>query len=282
MVGGKKLDPDKVIASRKKIFLRGFWHQSTLYQSDIEIIEWKTLDERTLYLCNAEGFPLFATDRRIRVGGYSYTAYLKSEFISKLQEEGTADLAELTPEVSQLIEQATIEIKAYFRTLSAAKAKNVVDEWKQDRIYPYKEKAESQLEEVERQVFDIVAVKISQHIPDFASAPQKTQAYQLRMLKQAIETGTDELQLILDEVLNLPPKMQAELADLLKDTSLTNIISSAKIVADRLKFISGLDAVLFDVDKDTLKERSQLHKIIEDNCWIFGEEYNLSVRLRTY
>ena len=29
--------------------------------------------------------------------------------------------------------------------------------------------------------------------------------------------------------------------------------------------------------KERLKERSQLHKIIEDNTWLFGEEYNLSV-----
>jgi len=34
-----------------------------------------------------------------------------------------------------------------------------------------------------------------------------------------------------------------------------------------------------DLEKKTgrVKERSQLHKIIEDNTWLFGEEYNLSV-----
>jgi len=56
------------------------------------------------------------------------------------------------------------------------------------------------------------------------------------------------------------------------------IISAAKIVADRLRFIAGLEAILFDTDsKQRLKERSQLHRIIAQNCWLFGEEYNLSV-----
>ncbi|MCA3799595.1 type I restriction enzyme HsdR N-terminal domain-containing protein, partial [Burkholderia sp.] len=40
----------------------------------------------------------------------------------------------------------------------------------------------------------------------------------------------------------------------------------------------GLEAVLFDPEpKKRLKERSQLHRIIAQNCWLFGEEFSLSV-----
>ncbi len=74
------------------------------------------------------------------------------------------------------------------------------------------------------------------------------------------------------------PDQQEELAELLRDVSLSSIISAAKIVADRLKFLTGLEAILFDPDtKKRLKERSQLHRIVAQNCWLFGEEYNLSV-----
>jgi hypothetical protein len=49
-------------------------------------------------------------------------------------------------------------------------------------------------------------------------------------------------------------------------------------VADRLRFLRGLEAILFDDEaKKRLKERSQLHRIIAENCWLFGEEFNLSV-----
>jgi hypothetical protein len=78
--------------------------------------------------------------------------------------------------------------------------------------------------------------------------------------------------------LKLPQRKQEELASLLRDVSLTAIISAAKIVADRLKFLTGLEAILFDPEsKKRLKERSQLHRIVAENCWLFGEEYNLSV-----
>ena len=98
------------------------------------------------------------------------------------------------------------------------------------------------------------------------------------MLKHAIERSPDDLQLIIKEVLDLPPRKQEELARLLRETSLTAIISAAKMVADRLKFITGSEAISFDPEpKRRLKERSQLHRILTDNTWVFGEEFNLSV-----
>jgi hypothetical protein len=127
-------------------------------------------------------------------------------------------------------------------------------------------------------VFDIVAVNVAQYMPDFSTAQPKNKALHLRLLRQAIEKSPEELQLILGEILKLPKRKQEELAELLRDVSLSAIISAAKIVADRLKFLTGLEAILFDAEsKKRLKERSQLHRIIAQNCWLFGEEYNLSV-----
>ena len=98
------------------------------------------------------------------------------------------------------------------------------------------------------------------------------------MLRTAIEKSPEDLQIIMNEVLGLPRRKQEELAGLLREASLSSIISAAKIVADRLKFLAGLEQILFDTEmKAQLKERSQLHKIVEDNTWLFGEEYNLSV-----
>lgn len=97
-------------------------------------------------------------------------------------------------------------------------------------------------------------------------------------MKQAIEESPEDLQLILNEVLDLPVKKQREFAELLREASLSAIISAAKLVADRLRFITGLEALLFDEDlQKVVKERSQLHKILADNTWVFGEEFHLSV-----
>jgi hypothetical protein len=96
------------------------------------------------------------------------------------------------------------------------------------------------------------------------------------MLRHAIERGPDDLQMILTEVLELPERKQKELATLLQETTLSAIITAAKTVADRLKFITALESIVFDPEtKGRLKERSQLHKILVENTWVFGEEYHL-------
>jgi hypothetical protein len=130
----------------------------------------------------------------------------------------------------------------------------------------------------ERQVFDIVAVNVATSLPDFQIQDQRNRKFQLRMLRQAIEQSPADLQLIIGEVLELPQRKQEELAKLLKRTTLSAIISAAKMVADRLDFISGLETMLFDDDlKSHFKERSQLHRMIAENTWIFGEEFALTV-----
>jgi len=77
----------------------------------------------------------------------------------------------------------------------------------------------------------------------------------------------------------MAPAKQNELAQILRETTLSALINAARIATDRLKFLAGLEQILFVEDfKDNLKERSQLHRIIADgNCWLFGEEYSLSV-----
>ena len=176
------------------------------------------------------------------------------------------------------IEEAQQRIKDYFRNQAAKRGRSVVEIWKEEKIYPYEGDASSPIEVAERKVFDIVAVTASNYMPEFESVSQRNKALHLRMLRSAIEKSPNELQLILNEVLNLPQRKQSELAKLLRESSLSAIISAAKIVADRLKTLHGLEAIIFDPGmKARLKERSQLHQMLADNTWMFGEEFALSV-----
>ena len=215
---------------------------------------------------------------RFHIGEFHFTAYLKSSFITKLHGDAQLDLAEMNPFLNTCVEEARETVKAYFRDRAAERARTVVEEWKAENIYPYEGEAASPLEDVERKVFDILAVTASDYMPDFVNTPPKKKAFDLRMLRTAIARSPEDLQIIMNEVLGLPKRKQRELAQLLQEASLSSIITAAKIVADRLTFLAGLEQILFDSDmKKRLKERSQLHKIIEDNTWLFGEEYNLSV-----
>jgi hypothetical protein len=50
------------------------------------------------------------------------------------------------------------------------------------------------------------------------------------------------------------------------------------MIGDRLAFLDALSAMLFDTElKKHFKERKQLHRLLEKNTWIFGEEFHLTV-----
>ncbi|EIE5395432.1 DNA mismatch repair protein, partial [Salmonella enterica] len=67
------------------------------------------------------------------------------------------------------------------------------------------------------------------------------------------------------------------MAKLLEKTTLPNIIKASQVVSDRLNFLTGLEQLLFDdKTKKKLLERDQLHKLLENEAWLFREDFNLS------
>lgn len=273
------LDPSSAITRQETIQLAPISVSGSEHAVELQLIEWKSASERWFFLCGPEGFPFQRLTPRFHTPGYQFSAYLKSEYINILQSEGTLDLAEMDAALVAACELAQERIKEFFKARDIEAAQSKIEQWKSENIYPYRNEPKSTVEVAERQVFDIVALNVNKHLDEFADQTNRSKAFQLRMLRQAIERGPDELQQILTEVLELPERAQKEMAKLLEEANLANVISASRLVADRLKFVNALEALLFGKEpKKVLKERSQLHRIIADeNTWIFGEEFNLAV-----
>ncbi len=277
IIGGERIDPAMAIAKTWELSLVAIEDEDgNVYPAALEVIEWRRQTKRALYLCNEQGFPLSQLETRFHVGDFQFSAYLKSPLISALHQDNRLELAEMVPALTNVVDEARRKIKELFRQRASERAKIVVEDWKTKNLYPYEGEAGTQIERAERQIFDIVAVTVQEANADFSEIPRPQMALHLRMLRHAIERSPTELQRILDEVLRLPRRKQKELAVLLDETDLSAIISAATMIADRLKFLQGLRIILFDHEaKGRLKERSQLHKILETYTWIFGEEFNL-------
>jgi hypothetical protein len=282
-ISGERIDPETAIDKTWEVQLTPITDDTgQIHPVSLEVIGWRRQTKRALYLCNERGIPLSQVEARFHVGEFQFSGYLKSTFINQLHSDNRLDLAEMVPTLQHAIEEARDQIKIIYRERAAERARIVVDQWKANKLYPFEGEAITPVEKAERQIFDIVAVTVQEAAPEYREAPRPQLALHLRMLRQAIERSPSELQKILDEVLKLPAKTQKQLANLLEETTLSGIISAAGIVADRLKFLSGLEAILFDPDmKKRLRERTQLHKILETNTWIFGEEFNLWVSDRS-
>ena len=245
--------------------------------ADLTVIEWKQPQERALHLCDARGISLHQVSPAIHAPGFNFTAYLKSDHIRELDKHGLLTLDELHPDVTALINAAKGKLKQHFRKRAVENASALLQEWKADKIYPYEGDPKDKVEEAERQVFDVVAVNINSYLSDFDDSSLTSKRFTFNLVKQALKENPETLQRIFQDVLNLPKEHQDDLAELLEKTTLSAIISSAKLVANRLDFLRGLELMLFDKEsKKKLLERDQLHQVLAKETWIFGEEFHLT------
>ena len=246
----------------------------------VSIIEWSIQTDRVLHLCDANGIALheLQAGTQIRAPGFHFTAYIKSDHFRELDKLNQLGLAELHPDVQTIIKLAKNKIKEHFRRRLVEGQSQIIERWKEEQIYPYEDRPNlDPVESAERQVFDILAVNVQSYLPSFDDADVKSKKFTFRLLAQTIRENPMSVQKIISEVLGLKKDEQDELAELLQKTSLSSIISSAKIVANRLNFLNGLENLLFEKEsKQNLLERDQLHKILENEAWLFDEEFALA------
>ncbi len=247
-------------------------------KSTLTVIEWKFKPEnRRLLLCDLDGFALAEVRAGVQAKGFEFTAYLRSNKVREWQQENRLDLSELDPAVSLAINQAREALKSHFRERLAGEAQDMVEQWKKDQIYPYSdEEAQTPVKKAERQVFDIVAVRVNQYHQAFREGDNDAKKLTLHLFKQALESNPGSVQKILKEVLRLPHDLQDELAEILDRTTFQAIIQAAKTVARRLDTIRAFEEILFDDDwRKRLLERTQLHRLLVHDLWLLGEEYTL-------
>lgn len=246
-------------------------------KASVSVIEWKHATSRALYLCDENGVSLGHTTPGIHAHGYNFTAYLKSSYIRELDKEGLLTFEDLHPGLEKLLTAAKDKMRDYFRQRMSEEAALLVKAWKDQHIYPYEGEPTDPLEVVERQVFDVCAVNINEYLESFEEGDADNKKFTFSLVKQALKENPESLKSIIQGVLKLPKERQDDLAELLKRTTLTAVIEAAKTVADRLNFLKALELLVYNPEsKEDLKERKQLHRIIANETWIFGEEFNLS------
>ena len=248
------------------------------YAASLEIVEWRIKAQRRLFFCDANGFPLDETSPGIHAPGFEFTAYLKSDYFANLLASNLLDLASMDPAVERSLIAAKEVMREHFRKRAAETAAGLIEEWRSEKVYPYEGEPTNVVEKAEREVFNVLAFNVNTYLPEFSTADEKSKRFQFRLLRQAVERAPAELARILTEVLDLPKDKRQELAELLDRTTLAAVISASRLIADRLEFVRGLETLIFDADfKDKVRERTQLHRIVAENAWMFGEQYNLSV-----
>lgn len=240
-------------------------------QPVLDIIEWARSFPRALYLCNPAGMALGDLPPGIQAPGFYFTAYLRWE---GFENETRVLTPELDAESGALIDLARDHLRHHFRERSEDELRQQVEQWKTENVYPYGEESLTDTEEVARELFDVVAVTARDAV-NAGEAPAKRLS--LSLLRQAIEQDPGSLRRVLQEVLDLPEDKLQELDELLSQTTLASVISLSRSITNRLDFLKALEEMILDPElKGKVLERKQLHRILANETWIFGEEYALA------
>lgn len=262
-----EIEPDKLQTNRGELEV------PTPAGSDpalLVVIEWNRRVDRALYLCDERGTPLGEVHPGIQAPGFEFTAYVNWTGFQADNALAAADLG--SGESKVVIEEAREKLRDYFKDRAKERTREQIAEWKAEKVYPFDGEPENKAERAARDVFDVVALSASSAV----NASEKSgRRLSLRLLREALENDPGSLRKVLGEVLDLKQDRLEELSALLDRTPLTALIATSKEIADRLEFLKGLEElVLGDLSKH-VKERSQLHRILAGQTWVFGEEYAL-------
>lgn len=107
---------------------------------------------------------------------------------------------------------------------------------------------------------------------DLEKEQQQTMVGFLNLLLDSNER--DNIITIIDNAVKLTPEEREELASLLKVTTLSRINSAVRLLKNRFLVVEKLKQLIYDLEIFT-NERDHIQAIIEENYWLFGEQYNL-------
>jgi hypothetical protein len=269
---GLEIDPSTVIASRKSIALT--LPEGVSGAATLTVIEWKLTNvERRLYLCKPDGAIVGEMQPGVQAVGAEFTAYLEWDGFEHDQHlilEGDTQTA-----AGQVVSAGRAALRAHLAESSRRREAETVKRWKAEGVYPYRGEPKSHVERATRDAFNVVAMAASRTVDE--SRTQTSKALALGLLKETFENDPEALLPILKQFSQLPAARIDELKEILERTTLTQLISLGKEVGNRIDFISGLNALLFDRQtKKRLLERRQLHRILAHETWLFGEEWSLT------
>ncbi|SCE01452.1 Histidine kinase-, DNA gyrase B-, and HSP90-like ATPase [Streptomyces sp. TverLS-915] len=247
----------------------------------LKIIEWSRPCSRALILCDERQMSLAHLKPEIQAPGFHFTAYLSWP---GFEDDSIGDLsfADWTPDgpTAEVLAEARDRLRAHFRSRADERRRELVDSWRAEGFYPYAGEPVNDRERAERETFDAVATAVIRHLP----ASKRAQKVSFALLRSVLTHEPGDVLRIAEELFALSKQEQAELSRLLDRTPLSSLIKASTATTGRLDFLSALEHLVFAPvarARARVKERTELHRVLENECWVFGEEYGLHVSDRS-
>lgn len=267
-------------------------HKESSAKFDVSYIQWKqklNKEYSRYYLIDTNGDERWKSTTLLNNKGdkFYHSVYIKSSYFDNfIYDEKEDDTKQaLRNECNKFNNQHDDEFKYlltefndYLRRMRSPHLQKIADDlverYEKEKILPevkneWELPRANELKQLIKGVFQIQPKIFGEST---SSEQKKTFVHLLNALLDS--DRRNQIYSIIDSVVRLDPIEQDRLAELLRTNELDNIIHTIKMVNDRHVTIDALKAVIFKKELNAL-EPNHLQKILDNNFWIFGEEYNL-------
>lgn len=238
-------------------------------------IRWKQSIFSKLYICGSSGVVFDEQDYSLLKKKMT-SIYLLGDYFEKMHRENMLPFGLADPAYAFFEDEVRKFAREFTQEQEVEDAAAEILKIKAEGAYPFNGEPSDEIAKAEQSVFDVLAVEVNRAVPQLKSSNMQTKKLTYRLIKETINTNPSSIKTILTEVFNLTQKQQDDLAELLTHTHLPEIIDMAKTVRDRLTFIYLLEQMVYnDSVGKPIKERTQFHKLLSRELWVFGEKYAL-------
>jgi hypothetical protein len=205
--------------------------------------------------------------------GSNYLGIIECPYLDSMVTSNRELLIEMDGGFAQLKEIALERISRFGERLRSERTRAFIEQARQEAYYPYRDAPTDAVTTVQQAVYDVVLDKLNE-TTNVEGMTKRQQQVVFQLLKRSLDN--ENVLEVLHEVAKLSDEDMEKFRRVLERTTLDSIIKLSSEVTSRLEFLDILHQLVYGQPAKHLKERSQLHRILEPHCWIFGPQFHLA------
>jgi len=204
---------------------------------------------------------------------------VECSFLEKVISANRESIIELDGTFSILKNEVLKRIQIFGEEYNKRKRHTFIEKARQEDYYPYKIPPTSSIQSAKQAVYDVVLETVNEKI-NLEGMTKKQQAAIFHLLNRSLEN--ENLLDVLQHIATLSDEDIEKFKNVLEKTTIESIIRLSHEVTSRLDFLDFLHELVYGETRKYLKERSQLHKIIESHTWAFDSKYHLATSDKSF
>ncbi|MBN2180372.1 MAG: ATP-binding protein [Sedimentisphaerales bacterium] len=209
----------------------------------------------------------------------NYLGIVECSYLEKIVSANRESIIELDGTFSSLKNEVLKRIQIYGEKYRKRKKHTFIEAARKEDYYPYKSPPTTSIQSAKQAVYDVVLETVNEKI-NLEGMTKKQQAVIFHLLNRSLEN--ENLLEVLQQISLLSDEDIEKFKNVLEKTTIESIIRLSHEVTGRLAFLDLLHELVYGETRKYLKERSQLHKIIETHTWMFDSKYHLATSDKSF